>query len=241
MLYAEMLDVLSRLYNDKALAEQAAHIRKEVLKQSYDGEYFIDNAVRNEQGKLELSGQHTEVCQYYAFLFGVATPESHPALWKRLRDEIVPGRVEKGLYADLHPINAFIGSYLRLELLSKYGLSKQILDESIATYKAMADRTGTLWESLKPKASCNHGFASHLTNVLYRDVLGVYEVLPCERKVRLRFIDSGLTWCKGSIPVGEECVQVEWKCSGGEFKVNINLPKGFTYEIIPTQSRVVVR
>ena len=241
MLYAEMLDVVSRLYNDKALAEQAAHIRKEVLKQSFDGEYFIDNAVRNEQGKLELSGQHTEVCQYYAFLFGVATPESHPVLWKRLRDEVVPGRVERGLYADLHPINAFIGSYLRLELLSKYGLSKQILDESIATYKAMADRTGTLWESLKPKASCNHGFASHLTNVLYRDVLSVYEVLPCERKVRLRFNNSGLEWCKGSIPVGEEQITVEWHRLNGEFKVKLNLPKGYSYELIPTSCKVTIQ
>ena len=238
MLYAKMLDVVSYLYGDSALAEQAANIRKEVLRQSFDGEYFVDNAVRNAEGKLVPSGQHTEVCQYYAFLFGVATPENHPALWKRLRDEVVPGRVEKGLYSDLHPINAFIGSYLRLELLSKYGLSKQILDESIATYKAMAERTGTLWESLKPKASCNHGFASHLTNVLYRDVLGVYEVLPCERKVRLRFIDSGLEWCEGSIPVGDEQIDVKWRYKRGEFKVKLDLPEGYTYEIIPTDSKV---
>ena len=241
MLYAQMLDAVSRLYGDKALALQAEHIRKEVLRQSFDGEYFIDNAVRNAQGKLELSGQHTEVCQYYAFLFGVATPKSHPALWKRLRDEVVPGRVENGLYPDLHPINAFIGSYLRLELLSRYGLSRQILDESIATYKAMADRTGTLWESLRANASCNHGFASHLTNVLYRDVLGVYEVLPCERKIRLRFVDSGLEWCKGTIPIGDDNLEVEWQCRNGEFEVNIALPTGYTYEVIETSSRVGIK
>lgn len=241
MLYAEMLDVVSRLYGDSALAEQAANIRKEISKQSFDGEYFVDNAILNEKGYVVPTDQHTEVCQYYAFLFGVATPESHPALWKHLREEVVPSRVEKSLYPDLHPINAFIGSYLRLELLSKYGLSKQILDESIATYKAMAERTGTLWESLKPKASCNHGFASHLTNVLYRDVLGVYEVLPCERKVRLRFIDSGLKWCEGSIPVGDEQIEVKWKYKRGKFKVELDLPEGYTYEIIPTDYKVNLR
>jgi hypothetical protein len=241
MLYAEMLDVVSRLYGDKALAEQAANIRHEVLKQSFDGEYFIDNAVRNKDGKLVLSGQHTEVCQYYALLFGVATPESHPALWARLRDEVTPGRVEKGLFPDLHPINAFIGSYLRLELLSKYGLSKQILNESIATYKAMAERTGTLWESLKATASCNHGFASHLTNVMYRDVLGVYEIAPCEKKIRLRFIDSGLEWCRGSIPVGEEQLDVEWQYRDGSFHVKLRLPKGYSYEIIPTDYKVSIK
>ena len=238
MLYAEMLDVVSRLYGDKALALQAANIRKEIRKQSFDGEYFIDNAVLNEKGYAVPTKHHTEVCQYYAFLFGVATPESHPALWARLRDEVVPGRVERGLYPDLHPINAFIGSYLRLELLSKYGLSKQILDESIATYKAMADRTGTLWESLRSNASCNHGFASHLTNVLYRDVLGVYEVLPCERKVRLRFIDSGLEWCKGAVPVGDGLIEVEWQYRSGEFDAKVKLPIGYTYEIIPTDYKV---
>ena len=105
----------------------------------------------------------------------------------------------------------------------------------------MADRTGTLWESLKPKASCNHGFASHLTNVLYRDVLGVYEVLPCERKVRLRFIDSGLKWCEGSIPVGDEQIEVKWKYKRGKFKVELDLPEGYTYEIIPTDYNVNLR
>ena len=241
MLYAEMLDVVSRLYGDKMLAEQASQIRDVIRKHSFDGEYFIDNAIRNEKGELVPSGEHTEVCQYYALLFGVATSESHPALWARLRDEVVPGRVEKGLFPDLYPINAFIGSYLRLELLSKYGLSKQILNESIATYKSMAERTGTLWESLKPKASCNHGFASHLTRVLYRDVLGVYEVLPCERKIRLRFIDSGLEWCKGTIPVGDDQLKVEWQYRNGEFDVKLRLPKGYSYEIIPTACKVDVR
>ncbi len=241
MLYAEMLDVISRLYGDKALAKQASKIREVIRKQSFDGEYFIDNAVRNKDGKLVLSGQHTEVCQYYALLFGVATPESHPALWARLRDEVTPGRVEKGLFPDLYPINAFIGSYLRLELLSKYGLSKQILNESIATYKAMAERTGTLWESLKATASCNHGFASHLTNVMYRDVLGVYEIAPREKKIRLRFIDSGLEWCRGSIPVGEEQIDVEWQYRDGSFHVKLQLPKGYSYEIIPIDYKVSIK
>jgi alpha-L-rhamnosidase len=105
----------------------------------------------------------------------------------------------------------------------------------------MADRTGTLWESLQPKASCNHGFASHLTNVLYRDVLGVYKVQPCERKVRLRFIDSGLEWCKGTIPVGEEQVVVEWNYRDGIFDVKLKLPKGYTYELIPTNQKVLIQ
>lgn len=105
----------------------------------------------------------------------------------------------------------------------------------------MADRTGTLWESLRANASCNHGFASHLTNVLYRDVLGAYEVLPCERKVRLRFVDSGLEWCKGSIPVGDEEIEVAWKLNRDKFNVKLSLPKGYSYEIVPSDSKVVIK
>jgi alpha-L-rhamnosidase len=128
-----------------------------------------------------------------------------------------------------------------MEMLSRAGLSSQILDESIATYLSMVEMTGTLWEYFKPKASCNHGFASHLTNVLYRDVLGVYKVLPCERKVQLRFIDSGLEWCKGSIPVGDESVDVEWSCKEGKFDVTLHLPDGYRYEVIPTSANIIIK
>ena len=92
MLYAHMLDVAGRLYNDAALNEQAEQVRKTIREQSFDGEYFVDNAVRGKGGKLTLSGEHTEACQYYAFFTRTATPELHPDLWKRLRDEFGPVR-----------------------------------------------------------------------------------------------------------------------------------------------------
>lgn len=240
MLYAKMLDTVARLYGDTSLAEQAAHIRDVVRRDSYNGEFFVDNAVPNEKGYAVLTDNITESCQYYAFFCDVATPESHPELWRRLRDDFHPKSRQAGAFAEVHPANAFVGGYLRFELLSKEGLSKQILNESIATYMAMAECTGTLWEFFKPKASCNHGFASHLAHTFYRDVLGVYDVAPCEKVVRLRMIDSGLEWCKGSIPVGEESIDMSWSYSDGEFDVELSLPQGYRYEIIPTEYKVVV-
>ena len=241
MIYAEMLDVVSRLYGEKQLAEQAAAIRQTVREHSFNGEFFVDNAILNDKGEAVLTNNITESCQYYAFIFGVATPESHPELWRVLRDEFHPVQRRGGSHPNVHPANAFIGGYLRMEMLSRAGLSSQILDESIATYLSMVEMTGTLWEYFKPKASCNHGFASHLTNVLYRDVLGVYKVLPCERKVQLRFIDSGLEWCKGSIPVGDESVDVEWSCKEGVFYVTLRLPDGYKYEVIPTTANIIIK
>ena len=50
---------------------------------------------------------------------------------------------------------------LRMELLSDAGLSRQILDESVANLLYMADRTGTLWETDALDVQLHdHGFAS---------------------------------------------------------------------------------
>lgn len=240
MLYAQMLDVASRLYNDPALAEQAEQVRETVRKQSFDGEFFVDNAVRGKGGRLTLSGKHTEACQYYAFFTRTATPESHPELWKRLRDEFGPVRKQTKAYEEVYFANAFIGNYLRNELLSREGLSAQILDETVDFYLPMAELTGTLWENMTTVASCNHGFASHIANVLYRDVLGVYEISTTEKMVTLRMIDSGLEQCKGSIPVGDESVDVEWTMKDGAFEVTLSLPEGYNFEVIPTQNKASV-
>lgn len=240
MLYAEMLDVVGRLYNDKALTEQAEQVRETIRQQAFDGEYFIDNAVRDKRGRLQLTGNHTETCQYYAFMFGVATPQSHAELWKRLRDEFGPARKQNKKYADVPYSNAFIGNYLRLELLSREGLSKQILDESIAEFLKMADQTGTLWENLNTSASCNHGFASHIIRVLNRDVLGVYSISPQEKIVTLRFAECGLKQCRGSIPVGAESVDVEWTMANGKADVKLLMPEGYTYKLIPSDLEVTI-
>ena len=72
-----------------------------------------------------------------------------------------PEREAKGLWPNVHKCNAFVGNYLRLELLLKNGLYEQLLQECTGFFEYMADRTGTLWENTYDKASCNHGFASY--------------------------------------------------------------------------------
>jgi hypothetical protein len=232
MLYAEMLDVVSRLYQDEELGKQAEAVRKAIREQAFDGQFFCDNAVRV-NGKLERTDHHTEVCQYYAFFFRTATPETYPDLWKTLRDEFGPARKEHNPYPSVEFANAFIGNYLRLELLSREGLSKQLLNESIAEYLIMANQTGTLWENMTSTASCNHGFAAHLERVLVRDILGVYDVSPTEKTIRLRFVDSGLKHCKGALPIGDDEMRLEWTLENGKLSYRLDLPKGYKAEIEP--------
>ena len=114
-----------------------------------------------------------------------------------------------------------------------------VLESNIRDYFTyMAKETGTLWEYEDNKKSCNHGFASHIIRVLNRDVLGVYAISPVEKRVTLRFVDCGLKSCKGSIPVGEESVDVEWKIENGKIEASLALPEGYTYEVLTADLEV---
>ncbi len=163
MLYARMLEVVTNLYGDEKYAEKAAKIKSEICKQSYFNGFFRDHSVRDENGKLVLKAEDvTESCQYYAFFTKTATAESHPELWKTLVEEFGPGRIERGLHTDVAPSNAFMGLYIRLDLLSAMGDKETVLSNIEGFFIHMAKATGTLWEDKDGAASCNHGFASHV-------------------------------------------------------------------------------
>ncbi len=230
MLYAAVLDVAGRLYGKDDLCKKAETIRETIRKQSFDGQFFVDNAVR-EDGKLKVTRNRSEVCQYFAFFFGVANPKTHSELWKVLRDEFGPNRKETKAYPEVHFANSFIGNVLRLEILSRNGRGQQILDESIAYLLYMADRTGTLWENDGAYASCNHGFASHIVHVLYRDVLGIYVVDPAQKTIRLRFSDLNLDWCEGQMPLPEGNIFFRWQKSGETIRYRLDHPAGYQLEI----------
>ena len=171
MLYAYMLDGLGKLYGDEALLQKAAALRDVINEMSMtESGFYCDNAYRRD-GKLVLSGERTESCQYYAFFCNVATPESHPWLWNTLVHDFGYDRVSKGVYPEIWPANAFIGNYLRLDLLDRYGLKAELYDNIRGYFTYMADKTGTLWELVSDNASCNHGFASHV--IYWMDRLGL--------------------------------------------------------------------
>ena len=169
MLYAAALDSLARLYSLQDLAIRAQKMRDAIRQQSWNGRWFRDHAIRLENGTLQVQPDDiTETCQYYAFFFGTATPESHPDLWNTLINDFGPERARRGLWPEIWPSNAFMGNYLRLELLSSNGFHNQVLSESKGYFKKMAEMTGTLWEHDVPSASCCHGFASYVTVLLER-------------------------------------------------------------------------
>ncbi len=240
MLYAAALGVAGRIYKKPELVQKAERIRQTIREQSFDGQFFVDNALRKD-GKLEITRNRSEVCQYFAFYFDVATPESHAELWRILQDRFGPERKDNGEFPEIHLANAFIGNMLRMELLSRAGRSRQILDESVAYLLYMANRTGTLWEHQGDYASCNHGFASHICHTLYRDVLGLYHVDRVNRRVKLRFGALELETCEGCVPTPGGEIRLSWHKEPGKLIYRLGLPEGYEVETTNLSGRELVR
>jgi alpha-L-rhamnosidase len=230
MMYCAALQSAARLYDHPEWARKAERLRRAILRQSFNGEFFVDNAVRKD-GELKVTGNTTEVCQYYAFFCGIATPESHPALWKRLVNDFGPNRDDRKVYPAVFRANAFVGNYLRMDILSRHGLQSQLLLEIQDYFYAMADRTGTLWEHMNHNASCNHGFASYVGHVLYRDVLGIRAIDYINREITVCFSDLVLDRCRGVIPVGDGIVSLEWRRTGNDIVYSLQAPGGYKVKI----------
>ncbi len=171
MLYARMLLAVGKLYENTENIQKAKKLCETIRKRSVRGVFFTDQEHRGRSG-WENTGESTEACQYYAFFTGIATKEEDGRLWEILVKEFGPQRRERGLYPEIAGANAFIGNYLRVELLYESGLYEAVLQNIKDYFLPMAEKTGTLWEHEKPTGSCNHGFASY---VIYW-LAGIYGV-----------------------------------------------------------------
>ncbi|AJY74261.1 family 78 glycoside hydrolase catalytic domain [Paenibacillus beijingensis] len=232
MLYAGALSAAGRLYGDGDLLAQAEQVRAKIRDQAFDGTFFIDQAIR-QVGKLVQNRETTEVCQYYAFMFGIADPVSHPKLWDLLVRSFGPSRQKENLFPHVYPANAFIGNYLRLELLSRYGLGRNVLEQMEGYFHYMAAKTGTLWEHMSERASCNHGFASHVVHWLYRNALGVRTLDHATRRLELQFDPSFLSRCEGSLPAGGGTIRIEWRKEADTLYYSVAGTNGYEVHIFP--------
>lgn len=159
-LYAEALARTAQLYGDTDLALQAQHVRTTAIAQSFDGEAFADHALRDEQGTLHRQPHYSEAGQYYAALFGGIdlTQPAYQPLLAHIRTHFQhfdPSRRE------FVPVNAFIGMYLRIELLMKMKEKALLSDDLKDFFAHMVQDTGTLWEHKHHAGSYDHGFASY--------------------------------------------------------------------------------
>lgn len=167
MMYALMLECVGRLYGDISFYQKAEELREKIILYSYNGTFFKDDNNGSDEDK-----HITEVCQYYAFFTKTATKERFPKLWEILVNDFGPINERKQEFSYVYPANAFIGNYLRMELLIKDNKKEELLNEIEKGFYYMAKETGTLWEHMSTYASCNHGFASYIS-VLLKNALEV--------------------------------------------------------------------
>ncbi|MFZ4508957.1 MAG: hypothetical protein ACOYON_14810 [Fimbriimonas sp.] len=211
MLFAGALEAFAELLEEPALATEAARVHRVIHEQSFDGTFYRDHALRKD-GRLEVQANCSEVAQYYAFFFRTADEQTHPDLWRKLLTEFGPGRRAKNLHPQVAFANAFIGMYLRLEILSRAGRTAQVCDEIVGYFDGMANLTGTLWENDSTAASCNHGFASYVAVWLVENALGLR--FNPDGSVKSRKIpENSLAWASGRLPTKAGMVAHEWERS----------------------------
>ncbi len=160
-LYAQALECVYHLYGDEECRVHSEEIRMTAVEQSFNGRYFVDHALRDEKGVLRVQTDASEACQYYAVLFaGIDIyADRYQYLKKLILDVFTPDR--DGVMPEIVEVNAFIGAYLRMEVLLKMKEYKLLLRDVKGFFGKMAEYTGTLWENRQFEGSYDHGFASY--------------------------------------------------------------------------------
>ncbi len=167
MIYALMLEWISRLYHDDFLLEKAKKIRKTIKELSFNGTFFTDNATR-EKGKLVRRDDHiSETCQYFAILTGIDVD-------KELKEKLVQefGLFRKDEYPNVVRSDVLPGDYMRFLWLCEIGECDRVIKECVMRFSSMAEYSGTLWEKVRPTDSLDHGFASCAAVILVRALTG---------------------------------------------------------------------
>jgi len=220
MVYSNMLICAGELYGDKTLVEKGESLKKKIAQYSFNGQFFEDNLIR-EDGKLTRTGNISETCQYYAFFCGIADKESYPELYKTLYTCFGPDRDAAVVYPEVRKSNAFVGNYLRLEILRREHRTREMIRECKQFFYYMAERTGTMWEHSRPQNSLDHGFASYAANFVIEAVTGISDYDASTNTIQLT--EPGLKLdCKATIPFNGKEISVVFE---GENR-KISLPEG---------------
>ena len=116
-LYSRVLKVIGHLYGDEECKKRCKQVRETAISQSFNGRYFLDHAVRNENSVLIRQPEASEVGQYYAVLFGEL--DIHVEKYSGLKDLILhvfsPER--NGKMPEILEFNMIMGAYMRMEVL----------------------------------------------------------------------------------------------------------------------------
>jgi alpha-L-rhamnosidase len=239
MLYSRILTLIGKWYDDDDLLKESNKVKNEVISQSFNGEFFIDNSIRTKTGILEVTKNKSEVCQYFAFFFEIADEKEgrFKNLKKTILESFGPDRKKQNVMPEVAYANAFIGNYLRMELLLRWKKYKQILYEIKAYFMRMAEITGTLWEHDDIKGSLNHGFASFVGVAIIKCLTGIFEINEAEREMAIDIVNVGIDVevCLGT-SLGD--VYFKREAVNGKSKITISVPQEFKLKAMESCKKI---
>ncbi len=172
MLFSATLKAVYALYGEKKYLDIAKKMDEVIVQQSYNGKFFVDNALRDEEGVLRLNTEWTETCQYYAFYFNYASKQTHGELFEIIFNEICGYQDVSGKYPEMSRSNSFIGLYLRVDYLSRIGEIEKVARDIKSYFLFQAKETKSFWEYKTPHASCCHAFAAIMCEWILRAYVG---------------------------------------------------------------------
>lgn len=188
MLYSLSLRIAGDLFGDPSLFEKAENIKNKILEQSFDGEFFVDNALRNESGELIVTKNRSEICQYFAYFCKILNPNDKK--FEKLIGTIVnvfgADREKKKIMPEIVYAQPFIGYYVRMVVLLDLQKYDNVISDIKGYFLNMANTTGTLWEFdsvEKARGSLNHGFASFAGVALIYALAGISAIKYDEKKL----------------------------------------------------------
>ena len=186
MLYAAALIAASSLLGNPSLKEKGEALKLAIKKMFFRGDFFVDNAIRDESGVLHLTGNTSETCQYYALYFGIASLEKDPEFAHRMIQDFGEYRDDKTVYPSVYKSNLLMGIMMRLEWLNRLGRHEQVFAETIDYFDKMATLTGTLWEHDDVNASLNHCFASYVVHFLLEANFGLVYIDEAKKEIHIK-------------------------------------------------------
>lgn len=220
MCYYGALRAAASLLGDEELLRKAERLKQTIIEWSYNGEFFVDNALRTD-GKLQITDNISETCQNYAAFFEIFTKAENPDFYAKLIDELGCFHREK-FHDGVHASNMFIGYVLRLSVLLREGEYAAVLAECKNRFGDMASSTGTVWELFQTNASCNHGFGAVVGQMIVYALCGITRVDEIAKKVYFSKNVAGVD-CKVTLPLREG--KAEIRIVDG--KRAVCLPKGY--------------
>jgi alpha-L-rhamnosidase len=181
-IYGRMLICAGKLLDDKELINKGLKVLETADRLSFDGLLYHDNAIRVD-GKLILTDRISETSQYYALYFGNIDIYKKKEFFDIVINKLGPKRDADKIYPNVFPSAPFIGNYLRLMILAKYGYYEKIKDETVDYLYYMAKETKTLWEMKNDLKSLDHGFTSYIVNLLVEVYTSIRFISPKEKTI----------------------------------------------------------